>query len=90
MEIDQEGHPNKNGSQGQGPIEIRVVGHEDFYEEFELFDQKIREASATIFLKKMNNYIKTLLIQQVSWKRKDLSVLDLCCGTGGDMTKWHR
>ena len=37
MEIDQEGHP-KNGSQGQGPIEIRVVGHEDFYEEFELFD----------------------------------------------------
>ena len=90
MEVDEEGPQRGNDPVGQKPIEIRVVGQEDFYEGFELFDQKIREASATIFLKKMNNYIKTLLIQEVTFRRPNLSILDLCCGTGGDMTKWHR
>ena len=37
----------------------------------------------------MNNFIKTLLIKEVG-RRKDLSVLDLCCGMGGDLEKWQK
>lgn len=46
-------------------------------------------ASETLFIKKMNNFIKTLLIKEaVGYRRRDLSVLDLCCGMGGDLEKW--
>ena len=38
----------------------------------------------------MNNFIKTLLINEVTYRRYDLSVLDLCCGVGGDLNKWQR
>lgn len=38
----------------------------------------------------MNNFIKSLQIQNAVDRRKDLSVLDLCCGTGGDLQKWER
>ena len=38
----------------------------------------------------MNNYIKTLLINEVTRKKRDQSVLDLCCGAGGDLNKWHK
>ena len=51
--------------------------------------------SETIFLKKFNNFIKTLLIEQfrhfvtkhITYKN-EFSVLDLCCGRGGDLFKW--
>ena len=46
--------------------------------------------SETIFIKKMNNFIKTLLIKEAVGRRKDLSVLDLCCGVGGDLEKWSK
>ena len=46
--------------------------------------------SETIFLKKMNNFIKTLLIKDAVGGRKNLSVLDLCCGKGGDLDKWQK
>ena len=51
-------------------------------------DQEIRNLSETIFIKGMNNFIKTLLIKEVG--RKDISVLDLCCGMGGDLEKWQK
>ena len=97
MEIDQ-GRPDdgkKNNSisvnaEERKPIEIRVVDQEAFYEEFELFNQDIRGASDTIFVKKMNNFIKTLLINEVTSRKRALSVLDLCCGVGGDLNKWQR
>ena len=66
------------------------MSHEEFYEEFELFNQDIRGASDTIFVKKMNNFIKALLIQEVTYRKSKLSVLDLCCGVGGDLNKWQR
>lgn len=48
-------------------------------------------ASETLFIKKMNNFIKTLLIKEaVGYRRRDLSVLDLCCGMGGDLEKWQK
>ena len=37
-----------------------------------------------------NNYVKSLLINEVT-KRPKLSVLDLCCGKGGDLPfKWKQ
>ena len=38
----------------------------------------------------MNNFIKTLLIKEAVGRRNDLSVLDLCCGVGGDLEKWQK
>ena len=38
----------------------------------------------------MNNFIKTLLIKESVGRRRDQSVLDLCCGVGGDLDKWQK
>lgn len=47
--------------------------------------------SDTIFVRQFNNFIKSLLINQFSYKSgENLSVLDLCCGKGGDLRKWAK
>ena len=61
-------------------------------------NEAAREHSETIFLKKFNNFIKQLLINQFTFQvrklrrqklgKNDLSVLDFCCGRGGDLRKW--
>lgn len=51
-----------------------------------------REYSTTIFLKKFNNFIKTVLINHYTRElsKYGLSILDLCCGRGGDIGKWAK
>ena len=45
-----------------------------------------RSAGRLLFLRSFNNWAKSTLIRQ--YCRKEASVLDLCCGKGGDIHKW--
>lgn len=51
-----------------------------------------RKASNILFLRTFNNYIKKCLISKTKdlIKRKDIKVLDLCCGKGGDIEKFNQ
>jgi mRNA (guanine-N7-)-methyltransferase len=63
---------------------------EEFYETQIKTNTQARSTSSIIFLLKFQNYIKAMLIQEVTFRTPGLSVLDLCCGKGGDMGKWPK
>ncbi|KRZ67988.1 mRNA cap guanine-N7 methyltransferase [Trichinella papuae] len=57
--------------------------------------RKDREKSRILHLRRLNNWIKSILIHEALHKVKSerdrggkIRVLDLCCGKGGDLQKW--
>ena len=61
----------------------RVEIHYDLKKEY---TQHQRTESDTFHIKSYNNWVKALVFNQYT-KRND-SILDLCCGKGGDLYKW--
>ncbi len=50
----------------------------------------VRAQSAIRQLRGFNNWVKSVLIRQVTQGKQALAVLDLCGGKGGDLGKWDR
>ena len=86
--------PNQNSEERefQNTMEILVMKQAEFYDaNLGGPNDAAREDSETIFVRKFNNFIKTMLIQEFTNKLgRNLSVLDLCCGKGGDLKKWQK
>jgi mRNA (guanine-N7-)-methyltransferase len=53
-----------------------------------------RKASRVLFLRTFNNWVKATMINKYTFllgrNRENLSILDLCCGRGGDLEKFFR
>lgn len=74
------------GPEGGLDPDVRQVA--DFYSRRENYTREQREHSSIIYLKKLNNWVKTVLIQQ--YVTPGAFVLDLACGKGGDLQKWEK
>jgi mRNA (guanine-N7-)-methyltransferase len=53
-----------------------------------------RKASRVLFLRTFNNWVKATMINKYTFllgrNKENLSILDLCCGRGGDLEKFFR
>ncbi len=80
------------GSQKGG----NIIKHDQFYKQFILDPgNEGRKASRVLFLRSFNNWVKATMINKYTLKLYDrtgehLSILDLCCGRGGDLEKYFR
>lgn len=73
--------------------ERTAIQHKQFYEtKYTDNNELIRDECELIFLRTFNNWIKSCLIDKSAFKlnHQNLSVLDLCCGKGGDLHKFLR
>ncbi|KAI8428107.1 hypothetical protein MSG28_002372 [Choristoneura fumiferana] len=70
-----------------------VAAHYNHLEEKGL---KERFNSPIFYLRNFNNWVKSVLIQEYTDKIREkdygrpLRVLDICCGKGGDLSKWQK
>lgn len=67
------------------------------YNELQESGVEKRTESRIFYLRNFNNWIKSVLIGETiqslrrqSRDRTDLTVLDMCCGKGGDLLKWKK
>lgn len=72
-------------------MDVMIQMHSAFYENQREQFHSLRQTSNLIFLRKYNNWVKSVLINKTCFEKgKFLSVLDICCGKGGDLQKWFR
>lgn len=65
------------------------------YNELPSAGKEIRKESPIYYLRNFNNWVKSIIINECLEKikrvnSKEVAVLDLCCGKGGDLLKWQR
>lgn len=82
-----------SGSQGEGHSHM-VAKH---YNELQEAGREVRTESRIYFMRNFNNWIKSVVINETLQRLKrerghsrDISVLDLCSGKGGDLLKWKK
>jgi hypothetical protein len=72
-------------------MDVMIQMHSAFYENQREQFHALRQTSNVIFLRKYNNWVKSILINKICYEKgRFLSVLDICCGKGGDLQKWFR
>ncbi len=72
-------------------IEKKFVNYQEYYTTSGVRDpgKEGRKASRIIFLRSFNNWVKASMINKYCHKLgPQLSVLELCCGKGGDLDKY--
>lgn len=60
----------------------------DHYNRIRVLHPKDRHTSRIVGVKRLNNWVKAVLIRR--YARRGAAVLDLCCGKGGDLKKYER
>ncbi|XP_017310422.1 mRNA cap guanine-N7 methyltransferase [Ictalurus punctatus] len=82
--------PNKKLDTGEGHSQ-KVATHYNTLEERGLME---RNKSRIVHMRNFNNWLKSVLIGEildmVRRDRRDMCVLDLGCGKGGDLLKWRK
>ncbi|XP_065205594.1 mRNA cap guanine-N7 methyltransferase [Planococcus citri] len=88
----QDEQPKGETSKGDESITSVVEAHYNDLKEKGLDD---RNKSRIVYLRNFNNWIKSMLINEYVKKfrsekddNSEISVLDMCCGKGGDLLKW--
>ncbi|XP_014247931.1 mRNA cap guanine-N7 methyltransferase [Cimex lectularius] len=84
----------KNRDEKPNNTQSQVVNHYNSIEEKGL---SYRNQSRIVYLRNFNNWIKSMLlaeyldhIKSKKSQHEPIKVLDLCCGKGGDLNKWHK
>lgn len=85
-------HTEEQASDSTKGLGDKVAKH---YNEHPEGSKESRKESPIFYLRNFNNWVKSIIIgdsldkiKRVNYK--DISVLDLCCGKGGDLLKWQR
>ncbi|KAM6899687.1 mRNA cap guanine-N(7) methyltransferase [Xenentodon cancila] len=90
---------NEEDTEDKSPTKKLVTDHSEkvatHYNKLQEVGLAVRSQSRIFFMRNFNNWLKSVLIGEMLEKvrgagSKQVSVLDLGCGKGGDLLKWRR